>query len=365
MESFAFLVHPMSIGDVTQRIRMTRLLPAAWCERMITWCPPLRMGEMSGIGNTGAGIGGHFISVMLTTRQMLELPPQFVLKRIIQAGRLAEKLGARILGLGAYTSVVGDAGITVARQLGIAVTTGNSLTAAAAIAGTREAARLMDINLDQAAVVVVGATGSIGRAVCSILAGEVRHIRLVARDQRILEETAGRLRQLAGNAVDVDFTTDLRQALRQADVVLATSSAPEALIHPEDLKPGAVVCDIARPRDTSERVAREREDVLVFDGGLLEVPGDFATSLNYGLPPGLTYACMAETMILTLEQRYQNFSLGRELDPEKVAEIYQLALKHGFKLAALRYQEQVLDPARCRAVKEAAAERRRRLIRAG
>ena len=40
----------------------------------------------------------------------------------------AEKLGAKIVGLGAFTAVVGDAGITVARNLNIPVTTGNSYT---------------------------------------------------------------------------------------------------------------------------------------------------------------------------------------------------------------------------------------------
>ena len=55
---------------------------------------------------------------------MLELPVQTVYKKLIQTGRLAEKLGAQILGLGAFTSVVGDAGLTVARELEIPVTTG-------------------------------------------------------------------------------------------------------------------------------------------------------------------------------------------------------------------------------------------------
>jgi len=39
---------------------------------------------------------------------MVTLNEDYVLKKIIKTGRLAEKLGAKILGLGAFTAVVGD-----------------------------------------------------------------------------------------------------------------------------------------------------------------------------------------------------------------------------------------------------------------
>ena len=52
--------------------------------------------------------------------------------------RDAAAQGAQIVGLGAFTKVVGDAGVTVARRASIPVTTGNSLT----IAATLETAKL-------------------------------------------------------------------------------------------------------------------------------------------------------------------------------------------------------------------------------
>ena len=72
---------------------------------------------------------------------------------------MAEQLGAQILGLGAFTSVVGDAGITIAKHLDIPVTTGNSYTVSLAVQAIRDAAKLMDIPLNEATVAVVGATG--------------------------------------------------------------------------------------------------------------------------------------------------------------------------------------------------------------
>ena len=49
---------------------------------------------------------------------MMELPERTVYRKIMQTGRMAEKLGANILGLGAFTSVIGDAGVTIAKCAG-------------------------------------------------------------------------------------------------------------------------------------------------------------------------------------------------------------------------------------------------------
>ncbi|MBX6378885.1 MAG: hypothetical protein IRY95_10120 [Clostridia bacterium] len=126
------------------------------------------------------------------------------------------------------------------------------------------------------------------------------------------------------------------------DVILTVSSAVDAIIEPEDLKPGAVVCDVARPRDVSRRVAQERDDVLVIEGGVVEVPGDVDFGLDFGYPPGTCMACMAETMILALEERYDDYTLGRSYEIEKIDEISRLAAKHGFRLAGFRSFERAL-----------------------
>ncbi|NND29590.1 MAG: dehydrogenase, partial [Myxococcales bacterium] len=40
-------------------------------------------------------------------------------------------------------------------------------------------------------------------------------------------------------------------------------------------------------------------------------------------------------IVLTLEGRFENFTLGRTIEWEKVHEIYKLGLKHGMRLAAI------------------------------
>jgi hypothetical protein len=57
---------------------------------------------------------------------------------------------------------------------------------------------------------------------------------------------------------------------------------------------------------------------------------------DIGLHGNIVYACLAETAILAMEQKYEPFTLGRDIDWEKVKVIYKLALKHGVKLASIQ-----------------------------
>ncbi|HAK74026.1 MAG TPA: shikimate dehydrogenase, partial [Sporomusaceae bacterium] len=240
----------------------------------------------------------------------------------------------------AFTSIVGDAGITIAQNLKIAVTTGNSYTVATALEGVRQAAKIMGKSMDRANVVILGATGSIGAACAQILAREVRYLTLVARNEAKLERIAEQILKSTGLAVRI--TANTKATLRVADIVIAVTSAVDSIIEPEDLKPGAIICDVARPRNVSRRVAEIRKDVLVIEGGVVEIPGDVNFGLNFGFPPKTAYACMAETMILALEKRYEHFTLGRDLTVKQVETIDQLAKKHGFKLAGFRSFERAL-----------------------
>ncbi len=344
MERFAFVLHPLEPVHFSWRFGFTRWFPPRWVEEVFKLLPPIELAHITGIRSAaGSQAEGWLIGLPLTPRTLLESELRFVYHRLIQCARLAERLGARILGLGAFTKVVGDAGVTVAANTRIAVTTGNSYTAATAIQGALQAAGRMGIPLSEARAAVVGATGSIGSVCARILARKVPSVVLIAQNRKRLEALRERIQEEAGAEVTVQ--TDPRTGVADADIVLAVTSAPRVLIEPEDLKPGAVVCDVARPRNVSQAVYQYRDDVLVIDGSVIEVPGEAEFGFDFGYPPRTCEACMAETMILALEGRYENFSLGRDLTVEQVEEIARLADKHGFRLAAFRRLERTLPDA--------------------
>ena len=312
-----------------------RILSERQIDFFSSFFPPVYISEIEGITSeaTGRQVKGWFIACPYTPRRMLELPERTVYRKIIQTGHLAEKLGANLLGLGAFTSVVGDAGVTIAKALDIPVTTGDSFTISLAVDAIREAARLMEIPLGRATAAVVGATGAIGQVCAELLAEDVERLYLIGRRENALEE----LRDRIGPASRAELLTSTRMdVLSEAQLILTVTSALHDVIRPEHLQPGSVVCDVARPRDVSAMVAAARDDILVIDGGMVDVPGPVNFNFNFGFPPGKAYACMAETIALALEGRFEDYTLGKHLTRERVEEIDRIAKKHGFRLSGFR-----------------------------
>lgn len=352
MRSFAFIIHPIDPKrDVARKYPfLGQVLPESVINFVCRFWPPVQLSHITGARSraTGEEIEGWLIAVPYTPRRMLHLPPEEVYRKVVAAGQLAASLGAQLLGLGAYTSVVGDGGVTIAQRLDIAVTTGDSYTAAVSVAATREAARRMDIDLAHATLAVVGGAGAIGRAVSQLLAPHVGRMVLVGRRRENLVGVAEDA-QRAG-CDDVVTSTDVMD-IAQAEAVVTVTSSGGNLIQPAMLRRGAVVCDVSRPRDVSRHVVQARDDVLVIDGGLVQVPGRVDFGFDYGLPPDLTYGCLAETMALTFEGRFEDYSIGKDLSLAQVREINTIAAKHGFELAALRSFEHRLEEALINKVK--------------
>ena len=353
MDTFAFIIHPIDPKrDVSRKYPfLGKVLPESQINFFSTFFPPVYISEIEGIKSeaTGKEIKGWFVACPFTPKRMLELPERTVYRKIIQTGHLAEKLGAGLLGLGAYTSVVGDAGITIAQSLDIPVTTGDSYTIAIAVEAVREAARVMEIPLGSASAAVVGATGAIGKVCAQLLADDVSELYLIGRRAEALEDLRSSMQGSARAQLHVSTGMDV---LKEAQLILTVTSALHDVIQPEHLQPGAVVCDVARPRDVSAMVAAVRNDILVIDGGMVDVPGPVDFHFNFGFPPGKAYACMAETMALTLEGRLEDYTLGKDITRARVEEISAIAKRHGFRLSGFRSFERAVTSEQIEIVRE-------------
>lgn len=347
---FAFVLHPLTIDYLAKhpRYRWTRHLPRALVESSAAWMPASRVGRATGGRSpvTGQAIDGLIYALGATPKQMLSRPPEFTYRRLDQAIRDAANRGARIVGLGAFTKVVGDAGVTVARRAPIPVTTGNSLTIAATLETAKLAVRRMGWrDLAHGRAMVVGATGSIGSVCSRLLAAAVGDVvlvsiepeRLAALKQTILAETPGA-------RVEVDTST--QRSVGECDVIVtATSAFGQRVLDVSQCKPGAVILDVALPPDISAEEAAVRPDVLVVESGEVLIPGPVDFSFDIGLPRGVAYACLAEAALLAMEGRFECYTLGRDVAPARVKEIYRLFRRHRFAIAPLRTFGQPLTDA--------------------
>ncbi len=346
---FAFVIHPLSQEQLKKDPTIelaSRYAPAGFMdavERIIAYSPPFVYSKITGIKSpTGVEAEGWLITVGGTPKQMLSHSPEFTYKRLLQAAKMAKRMGAQIMGLGAFTKVVGDAGKTVAKLADIPITTGNSYSASGALWAAADAVRRMGlIKVEKgkklkAKTMVVGATGAIGSVCCRLLAMaftdlvmvDIRHSKLLALQESILKETPD---------VKIEITTRVDKYLADMDVIVTATSAGggKSVLDIMKVKPGCVITDVARPLDLSAEDVAKRPDVLVIESGEILLPGDNVEMKDIGLPPKVAYACLAETIVLALEGRFEVFTIGRDIEWQKVKEIYKMGLKHGMKLAAI------------------------------
>lgn len=362
---FCFVVHPLSLDDVARYEPGAAGKGAPIIRKIMEWMPPWAAVHVTGVrAPDGRETEGWFVSAPLLPEQMLDFPREDVYKRIVRAIEIGAELGAEVAGLGAFTGVVGDGGVTVAQRSPIPVTTGNSLTIAAGIQSLFRGAREMGIDTAVSTATVVGATGSIGGACVQLIAPHVRHVVLVARNQTRLAKFHEQMQDTL--SCELSYTTDISAAVQRSQLVLTATSSTQDVIAPEDLQTGAVVCELSLPHDVSRRVALERPDVLVTEGGNMLVPGDPffervrepGTAFDLNLPPRTALACMSETMVLALENRAECFTLGRGIDVNKVIEIEAAAERCGFKLADMRAFDTAITPEKIAATRAAAQTRR-------
>ncbi len=366
---FAFVIHPTSLEDVLRYEPGAAGKGLPLISKIMEWMPAYAAAHITGVRTPdGRETEGWFVAATYMPEQMLALPRETVYTKILAAIRIGADLGAEVAGLGAFTGVVGDAGITLAERSPIAVTTGNSLTIGAGVESLLRGAREMEIDLARATAVVIGATGSIGSACVELIAPHVEHIVLVARNLTRLRNLQAKLQERVACRLSIE--TDIRAAVRRGQLVLTATTSTQELIEPEDLQTGAVVCELSLPHDVGRRVALERPDVLVTEGGNMRVPGtprfrrvrEPELDFDLGLPPRTALACMSETMVLALENRREHYTLGRGIDLAKVQEIGALARRAGFTLADMRAFDKAVTPERLAAVKHAADMRRAKAV---
>ena len=159
---FGFVVHPPTLRYVRKAIPAMRFIPDGLVESFVRFQQPYLISRVRKVISVlGHGVQGFFVVCPFLPKQMLGLDTELVFGRIVGAGRIAERLGARILGLGGYTSIVGDKGITVASRLSIAVTSGSAMTAWSAVEAIRRLAERRGVDRGRSTLAVIGASGSL------------------------------------------------------------------------------------------------------------------------------------------------------------------------------------------------------------
>ena len=215
------------------------------------------------------------------------------------------------------------------------ITTGNALTAGMAFAAVRRAADTHNLLLSEAQVAIVGARGSVAGLCARLMAREhPSRLILIGNPGRESPGLTSLGNELRSATTQVEITNDI-SILQHCDIVITATSAARPIIDSQLIKAGTIICDIARPPDTSSAL-RHRSDINFIEGGKVELPDPTlrfgAGNLN-GLPSGVIFACLAETILLALEGETRDHSVGYDFSLSEVDKMLRLAERHGFRLA--------------------------------
>jgi predicted amino acid dehydrogenase len=401
---FAFLIHPTTLDDLylSAPPAFEQFAPAeraGWQDWIASWSarhyePGIAYHLPALHSRAGGYAEGWLLGIPLTPDQMMRLRPAQRTELMAACVTLAKNLCVDILGLGAFTSIITRNGADL-DACGLNITTGNSLTAMVAAESLKLAAHGRGLALQDAAVGIVGAAGSVGRLAAHHLADTCANLTFFgnpANPQSLnkLEELAGEIYQAAARRVlDGTATGGIATTLLSLEDWLTT--VPDALIderapsayramynavknrlfqqgaalpialsvHPERdlprmallitatsqgksfidvdlLRHGAVVCDVARPADVHARLNGARSDLTVYEGGLLRLPEPvrFGRRNVIGCDAGVNLACLSETMTLALSGVRRNYSIGSAPPVDDAREVLHLARHHGFDIMA-------------------------------
>jgi predicted amino acid dehydrogenase len=326
---FAFIVHPRDLSDAKRKYPFAAYLPKSVIEIWSRFQWPTIGSKIHGlVTRTGRKADGWVIICPMTTRLMIK-NRNVARNRVLQAVKLSEKLGSKIVGLGAFTSIVTRDGRSLKGKTRVGITTGNAYSAAIAIENLKHLFSLTGRKLIESSLAVVGGAGSVGSACSKILAKSAKELIIVDKNKRELDNLIDYINM--GN--NIKGRTDIA-SIKKADGIIAVTNAPGAIVRASHLKKGAIVIDAAQPKNVSRHIPNQRDDVIVVESAIVKSNG-----LDFNFDFGLNYAealgCLAEVLVLAWMEHKGDYSLGK-VDPSQVEEILSVGNKVGFKLADFR-----------------------------
>jgi acetylornithine/succinyldiaminopimelate/putrescine aminotransferase/predicted amino acid dehydrogenase len=373
---FAFLIHPTSETDfvrflpralhvmfsAAEQRRMARLLIQAGD---VDPSPDVALAfRFEAAGESRKGL---MIMCPLAPQAMMRLAPREKTRLIEEYFDRARELGVKVVGLGAYTSVITRGGLDIAdRYPDMCITTGNGLTALTVHEQFLSVYRHRAENV----TAIIGARGSVGRSVTLLLLTEVPQILLVGKTntsvasyREFLEELIAHIRsydgpmradsvmarvkraigrndrgsdcvglvcsELPDASTPLVVSSDAEACLRRADYVISSTSEGKPFLDDRYLKESAVALDAGRPFDFNVSAGAKAK---IFEAGLVTQPHDrlYGDCNLVRAGPGINLACLSETILLSLAGARRNYCIGRSLSTTDLTEIKQLARRYGF-----------------------------------
>jgi fatty aldehyde-generating acyl-ACP reductase len=317
---FALIGHPTDLPLFREYIRFLKPGKTFRDElivKLFEWTPPYTATRWNNVMLDGKHSGDGILVMVPFLPEMRDISLKTVIEKVEGAIAIAAAEGCRVAALGAFTSIVLQGKEeTIARKYGIALTSGNTTTAALIVRSLEETAARYGRALSEETVAVIGASGDIGLGVTLWLGQQVKKMLLTARNRGMLEQiVVAHKRDLA---CDIEISDDNAAAIKKAGVIAFVTSAYSPICDLADFNKGAIVCDASAPLNVKVAGAL-RADMFLYHGGIAKLPCRLDPGFDIGLAaPDHLYGCMTEGMLMAWNPSLPP-SLGRgNITKEKI-----------------------------------------------
>jgi len=322
---YIWLIHPLTLKDVLSRYVFLKFLPKSIVLKFLSLMPPMILAPITGLKSTdGRELHGYLVGCFILPEQ-IRADTALVRKKVYSVAKIAEKLGANILGLGGIIVVDSAFEKRTKEDLNVALANG---TATAAVVMSKRIDKILkgvDKRYDEISLAIVNATSLKGRLLSVYWSNyKFKEILLVGKTPDNLAELKKRVRRH-----DVKTTTQIRD-IKNYDLVIVAPSYARLDFLPDYFRDDMIIYDINDPHYDFTNIVERFPSIRVYTNGLINTEG---INYNYdlGVPSYSSHVCLAETFLLARSGTYDRpFFNGVGLD--EVAHIKKIFTNSGFFL---------------------------------
>ncbi len=319
----AFLIHSRrtsdsdssldDVGRVIPSLAQKYDIPHELVDKIWNSLPPFELGSISGKLSSGQDIDCALISVPITPTGLAQAGRatdrfNYSFPKIKDAVQLASNLGADVVGLGETLASLTSHGKKLKEQYpDVEIVTGHTGTTYLINEWIRFGAQVLDKDLSDTSVTIIGAYGAIGSVVGRLLANEGVG-RLSLHDK---EDKVGGLKNIAAGLVNdfpylsgrIDVSggdISLAEACKRGEIIMSAASAPSSFIRSEHLNEGTIIVDDSQPPSiTREEAEKAKSHLFWVVGSHPDLRRDF----DYGIDG--EWGCALE--VVAMEARRGEF----------------------------------------------------------
>jgi predicted amino acid dehydrogenase len=342
----AFLLHTRRSADSHPALDDSgRCLPAFALEYGVSedvveqaWrlTPPFEVGRIAGLMPNGEAVECTTISVPITPQALKEASlgsatgaARYARPLVEQATDLAMRMGATTIGLGETLAATTHHGKVLEKRFPNAdIVTGHQATTYFMGEWTKEAARALGVDLSKIPVAVVGANGSIGKAMTDFLLEQgVGELYLHDRDNpEIMNALLKRAKDivkeypLLKGKIHVSGGDDnLGAALKPTRLGLVAAAFERPTIKADHLSRGTILVNDSMPPGITNEEARRAGSETIWVVGKMPL-GMYDTAAGFGLIDNAQWTCGIE-VILKAALGSGSFESVGPVTPERVKAI--------------------------------------------